>query len=353
MKKLKMKKLKMKKSTIIYFSVFFGILIGGMMMMSVVAADGYMNKIRKLVKNASVENYIAPFLSFGFLAESQSIIQHASVGFELNNFVVDPTPENGWTGDEYFANVIDQCVFHSNESFEPLCVICKIKDVDGNVIAAGRVESVGEQYIGSSKLYIDLEPEPENPLSHDVQKAHDVEVDICQQDNGCTPGYWRQTQHFGSWIETVPPYSPIDPPPPPPTTFRAAFDLEDLVDTITLDTHPGGGPSFIISDTFGNPNDDITLLDAIWAKGDDEGKLARHGTAALLNDAHPLVPYNTILDDAEIIRLVQVAYGKIPDVNAVFQAGDFNEIANLFETANEAGGDQHCPLGNNLLPEGP
>jgi len=41
---------------------------------------------------------------------------------------------------------------------------------------------------------------------------------------------------------------------------------------------------------------------------------------------------------------------KIPDVNAVFQAGDFNEIANLFETANEAGGDQHCPLGNNPLP---
>ena len=89
-----MKKLKMKKSTIIYFSVFFGILIGGMMMMSAVAGDGYMNKIRKLVKNSSVENYVASFLSFGFLAESQSIIKHASVGFELNNFVVDPTPEN-------------------------------------------------------------------------------------------------------------------------------------------------------------------------------------------------------------------------------------------------------------------
>lgn len=340
-----MKKLKMKKSTIIYFSVFFGILVGGMMVLSAVAGDGYMNKIRKLVKNASIENYVAPFLSFGSLAQSQTIIGHASVGFELDNFVVDPTPENGWTGDEYFANVISQCVFHSQESFEPLCVICKIKDVDGNVIASGSVESFGEQYIGSSKLYIDLEPDPENPLSHDVQKAHNVEVDICQQKEGCTPGYWRQEQHFGSWID--PPYSPDV----PLTAFRVAFDLVDLSAPITMKSHggPDNGPAPTLVDTFGVTTDDITLLDAVWAQGGGENKLGRHATASLLNAVNDDVMFNTILDVDEIIRLVQVAYGKIPDVNGIFEAGDFNEIADVFVSSNE----QNCPLGNNPLQEAP
>jgi hypothetical protein len=345
-----MKQIKPNKSTLIYFSVFFGILIGGMFMLSAVAGDGYMSRIKNLAKNASFEKFVGPFITLGFLSEQPPIIEQASVGLKLGKHVVDPTPENGWTGDEYFANVISQCVFHSQESFEPLCVICKLKDADGNVIGVGSVEDFGAQYDASSKLFIDLEPDPENPASLDVQIAHDVKVDICQQNNGCTPGYWRQTQHFGSWLETVPPYSPIDPPPPPPTTFRAAFDLDDLIDTITIDTHPGGGSTITKSDTFGNSGDDITLLDTIWAQGDGIGKLVRHGTAALLNDAHPLVPYNTVLDDAEIIRLVQVAFGKIPDDKGVYQAGDFNEIADVFASANEAGGENHCPLGRNEIP---
>jgi len=208
-KGLEMRRLKfhLRKSSIVYFSVFFGILVGGMIILSAVAGEGYMSKVRKLVEKTSIENYVGPFLTLGFLSQTPPIIEHATVGFELGNFVVDPTPENGWTGDEYFANVINQCIFHSYESFEPLCVICKLKDVDGNVIGASSVESFGEQYTGSSTLYIDLEPDPENPLSLDVQKAHEVEIDICQQKEGCTPGYWRQEQHFDSFQES--PKTPI------------------------------------------------------------------------------------------------------------------------------------------------
>jgi len=340
--------MKMKKSTIIYFSVFFGILIGGMMIMSAVAGDGYMNKVRKLVKNASVENYVAPFLSLGLLAEESLIIQHASVAFELDKFVVDPTPENGWTGDEYFANVISQCVFHSQENFEPLCIICKIKDVNGNVIAAGSLQSFGEQYIGSTVVRIDLEPDPENPLSNDVQKAHNVKIEICRENDGCTPGYWRQDQHFGSWDpDDIFGLSPVD----PLTTFRVAFDLGDLNAPITMKTQggPGNGPAPTLVDTFVDSSDDITLLDAVWAQGDGENLLGRHATGSLLNAVNDEVMFNTILDVDEIIRLVQVAYGKIADVNGIFVAGDFNDIANVFVAQNELG----CPLGNNPLQEAP
>jgi len=336
----------MKKDTLVYFGVFFCVLVGGMIMSST-TTEGYMSKIKKLAEYASIENFVGPFISLGFLTEDPPIIQHATVGLVLENFVVDPSPESGWTGDEYLANVISQCVFHSQESFEPLCVICKIKDADGNLIAEGiHGENFEEQYIASSIVNIDLEPDPENPLSHDVQKAHTVEIDICQQNNGCTPGYWRQGQHFGSW--TDPPYSPVV----PLTTFRAAFDLEDLNAPITMKSNggPGGGPAPTIIDSFGVPGDDITLLNAIWAQGGGENKMGRHATASLLNVANPIVNFNTLLDEDEIIRLVQVAYGKIGDVNGMFNAGDFEEIGNVFASSNDL---ENCPLGNNPLEEAP
>lgn len=89
-------------------------------------------------------------------------------------------------------------------------------------------------------------------------------------DNGgseaCTPGYWRT--HFDRWPE---PYSP-----------SGDFDT-----------------------TFGTDwfEEDITLGQAIWARGGGLDKLARHGTAALLNAAHGGVDYPYPL--AEVIAMVQ------------------------------------------------
>ena len=340
------KRLGMKKSTIIYSIISFGIAISGIMFAGIFR-EGYMDKVEDLVKNASFEKFVGPIISFGFLSESSPIIEHATVGFELDKFVVDPTLETGWTGDEYFANVISQCVFHSADSFEPLCVICRLKDADGNVIGAGMFESP-DQYIGSTIVNIDIAPDPENPLSNDVQKVHDVEVDICQKNEGCTPGYWRQEQHFGSW--TNPPYSPVT----PLTTFRVAFELEDFTGDITMKTNggPEGGPAPTKIDEYLDSTDDITLLDAIWAQGGGENKMGRHATAALLNDANTIVNFNPALDTAEIIRLVQVAYGKIPDDTGMFDAGDFEDIGDVFAASNDLG-DDSCPLGLNPLQEAP
>ena len=115
---------------------------------------------------------------------------------------------------------------------------------------------------------------------------------------------------------------------------------------------PEGGPAPTKVDTFGSSSDDITLLDAIWAQGGDQNKMGRHATAALLNDANLIVDFNPSLDEAEIIRLVQVAYGKIPDVNGIFSAGDFEDIGDVFAASNDLG-DDSCPLGLNPLQEAP
>ena len=106
---------------------------------------------------------------------------------------------------------------------------------------------------------------------------------------GFTPGYWRN--HYEDWTG----YSPSD-------VFDAVFGVTSSY------------PSW-------------TLEDAVWAKGGGENALIRHGTAALLNAAHPFVDYE--YTEAEVIAMVQDAYA----------SGDFNGVKNDLEYYNELGGD--------------
>jgi hypothetical protein len=102
--------------------------------------------------------------------------------------------------------------------------------------------------------------------------------------DGCTPGYWKN--HLDSWPATG--FSPDD-------DFDSTFGV-DLFDP------------------------DITLDEAVNARGGQENRLARHATAALLSAAHPDVDYP--LSVAEVI--------------AATQAGD----ADLLVAYNELG----CPI---------
>ncbi len=84
---------------------------------------------------------------------------------------------------------------------------------------------------------------------------------------GCTPGYWRN--HFEHW---------------PPTGYSPGDDFDSIF-----------GVNFFTPDK--------TLGETIWLGGGGVKKLARHGTAALLNAAHPEVAYP--LSVAEVIAAVQ------------------------------------------------
>lgn len=111
----------------------------------------------------------------------KNLINGASVGFVLDSFLVDDTPQQVGSGDEYFANVVDKCSFHTDDSFGPMCVICKLSDSSGNLIAQGIIGESFDQgdYVGSTTIQIDLVPNPQYPLSNDVQKVQRVEVSIC------------------------------------------------------------------------------------------------------------------------------------------------------------------------------
>jgi hypothetical protein len=85
-------------------------------------------------------------------------------------------------------------------------------------------------------------------------------------DEGCTPGFWKNPKRLPLWQ-----YNPGD-------DFDATFSVDYF-------------------------DPDITLGDAIGLGGGGYNKLARHGTAALLNAAHPEVDYPLTVD--EVIAIVQ------------------------------------------------
>lgn len=102
---------------------------------------------------------------------------------------------------------------------------------------------------------------------------------------GCTPGYWKQEQHFGSWTA---PYSPVNPPGETLFSDAAAFNR-----VITID------------EEMGETKTDPSMLAALGANGGEINALARHGTAALLNAASTSVTFPFTV--AEVILLVQAA----------------------------------------------
>jgi uncharacterized repeat protein (TIGR01451 family) len=117
---------------------------------------------------------------------------------------------------------------------------------------------------------------------------------------GCTPGYWKQKQHFGSWVGYVPTGTTA-------STYNAVFGVN----------------------LFGS---NVTLLQALSTGGGGINRFGRHSTAALLNAANSGVDYG-----------MSVA-GVIAAVQAAVASGDFSmidKLADEFEDRNE----RNCSLG--------
>jgi hypothetical protein len=113
---------------------------------------------------------------------------------------------------------------------------------------------------------------------------------------GCTPGYWKQDQHFDSWQV----YAPTD-------SFNAVFGVS--------------GPF----------PDSLTLADALSLQSGGVYALARHAVAALLDSVHSGVDYG--LTEADVIAKTQAALAS-DDLTFI------EATKNLFAALNE----KECPL---------
>ena len=120
---------------------------------------------------------------------------------------------------------------------------------------------------------------------------------------GCTPGYWKQSQHFGNW---------------------AGYAPTDLVNTVFGITFSPKAPK-------GQGSFDGTLLGALGLGGGGDIALVRAGAAALLSAASPSVayPYTT----AQVITTVKDALAA--------GGSSIGTAATLLDSANNLG----CPLG--------
>ena len=113
---------------------------------------------------------------------------------------------------------------------------------------------------------------------------------------GCTPGYWKQPQHFDSW--------------------PAGIEPSDLF-----------GPAFLNTTTFAN----ITLLAVLEQGGGGSKALGRHAVAALLNALSPSVDYPYTSAQVQWMVFTALASGDAKTIEAT---------KDQLEDANQ----RNCPL---------
>lgn len=146
-------------------------------------------------------------------------------------------------------------------------------------------------------------------------------IDKCNnQFQGCTPGYWKQSQHFASWTG----YYPVS-NGSTATMFCSVFNCPS---SFSIMWSVKGRPS---------PVSAPTLLQALQANGGGINELARHATAALLNAANANVAYPRT--ETEIKNMV----------NAALAGCDIAGTASILAEWNESywNGMHNCPLSKN------
>src|SRR3989344_3277849 len=73
--------------------------------------------------------------------DDKTMIDKAMISFNINQRQLK---DNGQT---YFQNIVDQCIFQSEDSFAPLCIKCKFLTMDGTtVVAKGEVIELDQSY---------------------------------------------------------------------------------------------------------------------------------------------------------------------------------------------------------------
>jgi hypothetical protein len=189
-------------------------------------------------------------------------------------------------------------------------VLINLLDGNGNVVSTATTDANGNYLfeVDSNTYTVQVDPSNFNsggPLAGLRSSTGDqhtetvVDSPIYTYDfgyyprggQGCTPGYWKQDQHFDSWV---------------------GYSLSDSFDT-AFGVDASGSDS---------------LLDALGTNGGGENALKRHAAAALLNTATNGVNY--WYTTADIIAIVQNAYA----------TGNFETAKDLLAAQNEAG----CPL---------
>src|SRR3972149_11055049 len=87
--------------------------------------------------------------------DDKTMIDHAIISFNINQRQLK---DNGQT---YFQNIVDQCIFQSEDSFAPLCIKCKFLTMDGKtVLATGEIIKLDKKYEANKEIIIPMSSVP-------------------------------------------------------------------------------------------------------------------------------------------------------------------------------------------------
>jgi len=115
--------------------------------------------------------------------DDNTMVDHAIINFDIIQRKLKD-------GDQiYFQNIVDKCIFETEDSFAPLCVKCKFLNSQNIVIAKGKVIKLDKSYTGGTELPIPMSPvpwaAPYTPVANDVQNVDKVEITICGFKDKC------------------------------------------------------------------------------------------------------------------------------------------------------------------------
>lgn len=244
-----------------------------------------------LLKNDSINDAV----DFGFNSDSHLVIGD----LVWNDLDGDGLQEDGEPGIEGVKVLLRHCesgvermdVTDADGLYEFDCIEegCYRLEIDPTSLPAGLVAAPCEVGVDRSRdsdctpVVIDL------PQAPDLEDTYDFGFVPTTGDKGCSPGFWKQPEHWDSWPATF----------APDTLFAAVFE----------DTFPGA-----------------TLLDVISLRDGGLDALGRHVVAAVLNAESADVEYP--LTTAEVIQLFDDLHpASTPEYNAL---KDFlDELNNL------------------------
>ena len=229
-------------------------------------AHGEDSKLLRLFETGNLQSLLLNYPQLPIFNDAElavtiltDMIDKAMVDFTITQITVTSTID----GTPFFRNEITECIFETDDTITfDTCVICKITDGGEPAItlAEGRVDIPFPPGIEKNVIITVPLTRTWEEGARDVRNVHAVIIAVCDEEDGggegCTPGFWKQSQHFGHW-ET---FSPGD-------DYEAIFGVDI---TIKVDNMEETTP---------------TLLQALNAQGGAQNALARHSVAALLNAA--------------------------------------------------------------------
>jgi hypothetical protein len=260
----------------------------------------------KLISLGILDNpsfsYVIPLIKHAQLAEgTQVVISQASISFGVGSTLMDPDGIPN-SEDEYFADGITQCNFHSYDDVPfNTCVLCTLTSIEENgehtYLAQGQM-NLTNGYQASSKLEIPI-TEYAYEEANDFNNVDGVIVQLCDNGLGCTADFWKQEQSLESWPASI----------LPDETFESVFQKK-------------------FSDIGGwSGQENSTLLQVLSYSGTEINYLGANAVAALLN-AETLGDSFAYTSE-EVISMTQQA---IDD-------GNYETTKDLFSTENQLG----CP----------